>query len=1206
MRALFIALAVGCSVGLTAQGQDLKRTTGAVANGPVTARVVSLDGNDWLLATDAKNVGRLQQWFHTPRPEAKRTKVPWIIQDAFPGYHGVAWYWHTFTAPANPHVGGRYLLRFWAVDYLADVWLNGKHMGGHENGETPFVLDVTDAINSGGSNSLAVRVLNPTHEPIDGIVLKQIPHRNKEIPYRAGASYNHGGIVDSVELLITPAVRVEDLFVCADAETGVLRIRANIRNAGAGTVDGKFEFAVAPAASGETVAFTHSQRKLPVGDTLIETDIEVKDPHLWDLNDPFLYRVTARAWTSPPQSDESEGKDTPRQAVAIGGFDEYSVRCGFRDFRFTNGYFRLNGRRIFLKCSHTGNHCPIGQQLPHDPDLLRRDLHNVKVMGFNAIRFIAGVATRYQLDLCDEIGLLVYEEPYANWCLQDSPKMAERFDRSVGEMILRDRNHPSIVIWGLLNETPDGPVFRHAVETLKLVRTLDDSRMVTLNSGRWDQWSDKLVAGIDIWRPADRTEPCVNHNGTPHTVRGLGITWEPGQLGLHPGREGEPAVLRWTAPAKGTFDLSAKFKSIAVAATTDVHVLHNGKSLFDGLINVDGKGPETPFLKRLSVEPGDRLDFAVGFGNGSYGADSTGLELSIKSEQGKTYDPAASFGITANPNGVWSYGYLPPRPAAESLDTSKFIPFPTLPTADNAGGIGGLSNPGSMVWENVLDDQHCYPRVPHTAAIIRSLREYRGGDNPVGLPEHGFPPRPPVTHPKPVFLSEYGIGSAVDLIRVVGLYEQLGKAEAEDARFYRNLRDRFLADWKRWRLEEAFDRPEDFFEQSIAKMAGQRTLGLLAIRSNPQVVAHSITGTVDQGMTGEGLFTTFRELKPGTVDAVFDGWAPLRWCLFAEPGNVYRNTSVRLEAVLANEDVLAPGEYPVRLQVIGPKSTRVLDRAITVTIPEQKGSREPPFALPVFGEDVVIDGPSGKYRFVATFEKGAAAAGGEAVFYVADPREMPSVDGKIVIWGQDDQLAAWLAERGIAVVPFDADDPAAGKVILVSGRPAAPGDASAFAGLTRRIERGATAVFLSPDVFKKGDDADGWLPVGDQCSLGEIRGWLYLKDEWAKDHPIFAGLPAGGLMDYRFYREIIPDRLWFDKTPPDEAVAGAIKASQDYSAGLTVAVYRLGEGRVILNTLRIRSNLGSHPAAERLLLNMLRYAAGDVKQPPADVRNQIQ
>ena len=60
-----------------------------------------------------------------PVAEAKETEVPWIIQDAFPGYHGVAWYWRDFQAPANPHAHGRYLLRFWAVDYKADVWLNG-------------------------------------------------------------------------------------------------------------------------------------------------------------------------------------------------------------------------------------------------------------------------------------------------------------------------------------------------------------------------------------------------------------------------------------------------------------------------------------------------------------------------------------------------------------------------------------------------------------------------------------------------------------------------------------------------------------------------------------------------------------------------------------------------------------------------------------------------------------------------------------------------------------------------------------------------------------------------------------------------------------------------------------------------------------------------------------------------------------------------
>ena len=139
--------------------------------------------------------------------------MPWIIQDAFPGYHGVAWYWRDFTPPVNPHAGGRYLLRFWAVDYLAEVWLNGQPVGGHEGGEGVFVLDVTDVVRPQQPNRLAVRVLNPNNERIDGIVLAETCHYAKSEPFRPGLTFNPGGIVDSVELLVSPMVRVEDLAV---------------------------------------------------------------------------------------------------------------------------------------------------------------------------------------------------------------------------------------------------------------------------------------------------------------------------------------------------------------------------------------------------------------------------------------------------------------------------------------------------------------------------------------------------------------------------------------------------------------------------------------------------------------------------------------------------------------------------------------------------------------------------------------------------------------------------------------------------------------------------------------------------------------------------------------------------------------------------------------------------------------------------------
>ncbi len=166
-------------------------------------------------------------------------------------------------------------------------------------------------------------------------------------------------------------------------------------------------------------------------------------------------------------------------------------------------------------------------------------------------------------------------------------------------------------------------------------------------------------------------------------------------------------------------------------------------------------------------------------------------------------------------------------------------------------------------------------------------------------------------------------------------------------------------------------------------------------------------------------------------------------------------------------------------------------------------------------------------------------------------------------------------------------------MILVSRTPA--GGVEAFAQLRERIAGGATAVFLCPEVFAKGDDPVGWLPLANRGTLKGIVGWLYLKDEWAKRHPIFEGLQAGGLMDYEVYREIIPDLVFSGQDPPDEAVAGANKVSQDYDSGLMVSVYKLGAGRIVLNTLRIRENLGTQPVAERLLRNMLRFAGGGKK-----------
>ena len=220
-----------------------------------------------------------------------------------------------------------------------------------------------------------MRVLNPKNELIDDIRLADHPPPMQGHPFSAGALYNDGGIVDSVELLMTPPVRLEDLWVRPNWKNGDIVIQASVRNSGQTSAKGRLAFTAGPATSGETLASAGLEQEFKPGETLVESRLRINNPHLWDLNDPYLYRVTAKVWLRRDRRS----------------FDELSTRCGFRDFRFENGCFRLNGRRIFLKCSHTSTHYPIGLHWPHDPDLARRDLLYAKVMGFNAIRFFCSV-----------------------------------------------------------------------------------------------------------------------------------------------------------------------------------------------------------------------------------------------------------------------------------------------------------------------------------------------------------------------------------------------------------------------------------------------------------------------------------------------------------------------------------------------------------------------------------------------------------------------------------------------------------------------------------------------------------------------------------------------------------------------------------------------------------------------------------------------
>ncbi len=991
-----------------------KRTADDLAGGgAVYAPVIRLDG-EWLLATDPQNVGRAQQWFRRAASEAKRALVPGVIQQAFPGYWGVAWYWHEFTPVVNPYPQGRYLLKFGAVDYRADVWLNGTSIGQHEGGDTPFVIDATDSIRPGAINLVAVRVLVPGNKPIDGVVLDETPHRNKRVDFMPGSEYDIGGITEPVELVLTPAVRIDDLYLRPDWKTGKIGVQAGINNASGKATGGRLHFEISIAPSGQTIIAETLDQNLNPDHSAINAELRVQDHRLWDLGEPFLYRVTARV--------EVPGQD---------GFHQVSARCGFRDFRVTNGYFRLNGKRLFLRSTHTGNHCPWGQVWPPPgyPDLLRLDLVHAKSVGYNCIRAISGLLLPYQIDLCDELGLLVYEESYAAWLLHDSPRMKDLYELSVREMILRDRNHPSVAVWGMLNETFDSPTFREAVSALKLVRSLDPMRLVLLSSGRWDgQMSIGSVSNPDS------------------------SEWE--------------CVWAKESPGAGTL----------------------------------------PVLQDTKAR--------------------------------------------------WSHE------------------------------VGG--------YVESMGDVHFYPEDPQTPEVNALLREVD-------------------QDAKPVFVSETGIGSLFNCIHEMRYYEQARiPTDAEDYNLLKSMSDRLTADWDRWGLDSVYPFPECLLHESQVAMARHRLLVFNNIRSNPKACGYNITGMLDHAFTGEGIWRFWRDYKPGVMDAVQDGWAPVRWCLFANPTHTYLGRPVKLEAVLANEDVLRPGTYAARFRVWGPEGI-AWDRQSNIVIPEARTGEDGPLAVPVLSEDVVIKGPAGAYKIIPYIERGAAPPETSWEFYLTDPALLPRLDQHIRLWGIPANAEAWLKSHGASTETFGGTAPGQRELILV-GYVSEKGGAEDWKELATRMAAGSSVVFLSPLAFKRGDDKTAWLPLTQKGRIYRFHDWLYHKECVAKAHPIFEGLQSRAMLNWYYYGPMIPHYLFDGQaTPADGAVAAAFatgyNAPGGYASGILTASYQFGAGRFIVNTFPILENLDSHPAADRMLLNLVRHVGRDFGGPvaslPGDFEQQL-
>jgi hypothetical protein len=533
---------------------------------------------------------------------------------------------------------------------------------------------------------------------------------------------------------------------------------------------------------------------------------------------------------------------------------------------------------------------------------------------------------------------------------------------------------------------------------------------------------------------------------------------------------------------------------------------------------------------------------------------------------------------------------------------------------DVAREIGSYCNPGSIVWEGKmadLIDTHTYTAAPLRQFEIDFLRAGKGERYPPG--NNSFP--------GPIFLSEYGFCGTMDLPSELSQFKRLGQEQSDDARYFRKMMDRFMTHWTRWRLDEIWKLPEEYFAAGHRNYARLKKTAETAMRSNPSLLSYSQTHlAADAAYAGCGLTTFFREPKDPSL---FEGArllnAPLRWCLFATPNNVYRGTSVRFEAVLADEDTLQPGEYPVHVEILGPDGRKVATRDLRFKVEAPAQGRERAFALPCFDEKIPVDGPAGAYECVVTMADRKEIPGGRLTFHVDDPGAMPAMPTSVTFWGDDKQLTDWLTNHGVKILPFD---PLADRrqTIIVGAKPPTTGGQEAFAGLFRHLARGSTAVFLNTSVFSNPEN-DPWLPLKRKEFV--VSDWCcayYRADIWNKRHEIFQGLPTGGMMDYDFYGPLISGRVIVDqgentKNFPrlGEAVCGATRtsSSDDWGAepGLYVSVYELGAGRFVLNTLDVEPNLDQHPAAERLLRNMLNYAARDIAKPlaelPADFDGQL-
>jgi beta-glucuronidase len=425
--------------------------------------VQSLDGI-WRLTLDPFEEGLRQRWYANDDapPEAWAVPRDWQ-QDAgepapVPGcwnllrpellhYEAAVWYVRDFEAEA-PGADEAVLLQFGAAAQRAEVFLNGRHLGGHLGGSTPFSLDATLSLRA-GRNRLMVLVENL--------------RRPDRVPMHHVDWFNYGGLHRPVGLLRLPPVHVRrfSAHLCDDRQHVILRVWLSARVATSATV------ALAGASGSVSIEDGYGEARLAVA------------PRLWWPSDPYLHEVTLRC-----------GEEVLRD------------RIGFRTLATEGTRILLNGQDIFLGgvCVHEDD-LHLGR-CTDAADIARRIAH-LRELGGNFLRLAHYPHDERVAQACDAAGVLIWAEIPVYWAIDfANPATLADARNQLEELIARDANRASIILWGVGNENADTEArLGFMAKLAQAARAADPSRLVTaaclINRATF-QIEDRLAAHLDV------------------------------------------------------------------------------------------------------------------------------------------------------------------------------------------------------------------------------------------------------------------------------------------------------------------------------------------------------------------------------------------------------------------------------------------------------------------------------------------------------------------------------------------------------------------------------------------------------------------------------------------------------------------------------------------------------------------------------------